>query len=150
MLLEEEVMANDEILSKVMGECKEEIIKINEDYTIELIDLNQDEDLETVKRFPRSITELLKDKLTEDEIERLSVEVAKLEKLSPSDLQEVIDDFYGLCTTQKIISEGGVLYAEAAMTDFSHMASGLLDEVECREIAKTLQLYLDFVSQRKL
>ena len=50
--------------------------------------------------------------LTEDEIERLSVEVAKLEKLSPSDLQEVIDDFYGLCTTQKIISEGGVLYAK--------------------------------------
>ena len=50
--------------------------------------------------------------LTEDEIERLSVEVAKLEKLTPSDLQEVIDDFYGLCTTQKVISEGGVLYAK--------------------------------------
>ena len=50
--------------------------------------------------------------LTEEEIERLSVEVAKLEKLTPSDLQEVIDDFYGLCTTQKIISEGGVLYAK--------------------------------------
>ena len=50
--------------------------------------------------------------LTEEEIERLSVEVAKLEKLTPSDLQEVIDDFYGLCTTQKVISEGGVLYAK--------------------------------------
>ena len=52
----------DEILSKVMEECKEEIIKENADYTIEIIDLNQEEDLETVKRFPRSITELLKDK----------------------------------------------------------------------------------------
>ena len=62
---------DDETLSKVMEECKEEIIKQNDNYTIEIIDLNQDEDLETVKRFPRSITELLKDKLTEDEIEEL-------------------------------------------------------------------------------
>ena len=62
---------DDETLSKVMEECKEEIIKQNDNYTIEIIDLNQDEDLETVKRFPRSITELLKDKLTEEEIEEL-------------------------------------------------------------------------------
>ena len=62
---------DDKTLSKVMEECKEEIIKQNANYTIEIIDLNQDEDLETVKRFPRSITELLKDKLTEEEIEEL-------------------------------------------------------------------------------
>ena len=62
---------DDETLSKVMEECKEEIIKQNDNYTIEIIDLSQDEDLETVKRFPRSITELLKDKLTEEEIEEL-------------------------------------------------------------------------------
>ena len=62
---------DDETLSKVIEECKEEIIKQNDKYTIEIIDLSQDEDLETVKRFPRSITELLKDKLTEDEIEEL-------------------------------------------------------------------------------
>ena len=54
-----------------MEECKEEIIKQNENYTIEIMDLSQDEDLETVKRFPRSITELLKDKLSEEEIEEL-------------------------------------------------------------------------------
>ena len=62
---------NEDTLSKVMEECKEEIINQNANYTIEIIDLSQDEDLETVKRFPRSITELLKDKLTEDEIEEL-------------------------------------------------------------------------------
>ena len=62
---------DDETLSKVMEECKEEIIKQNENYTIEIMDLSQDEDLETVKRFPRSITELLKDKLSEEEIEEL-------------------------------------------------------------------------------
>ena len=50
--------------------------------------------------------------LSEEEIEQLTVEVAKLDKLSPEEMQEIIDDFYGLCTTQKIISEGGVLYAK--------------------------------------
>lgn len=62
---------DDETLTKVMEECKKEIINQNANYTIEIIDLNQDEGLETVKRFPRSITELLKDKLTEEEIEEL-------------------------------------------------------------------------------
>lgn len=50
--------------------------------------------------------------LSEEEIEQLTVEVAKLDKLSPEEMQEIIDDFYGLCTTQKIINEGGVLYAK--------------------------------------
>ena len=36
------------MLSKVIAECKEEIIKQNSDYTIEIVNLNQDEDLETV------------------------------------------------------------------------------------------------------
>ena len=49
--------------------------------------------------------------LREDEIEKLSIEVAKLERLSQEALQEIVDDFYGLCVTQKVISEGGVLYA---------------------------------------
>lgn len=49
--------------------------------------------------------------LREEEIELLSLEVAKLERLSTSDLQEIVNDFYGLCQTQKVISEGGILYA---------------------------------------
>ena len=44
--------------------------------------------------------------------------------------------------------EGGLLYAKAAMTDFSQMASGLLDDVEDKDIAKTMQYYLDFVAKR--
>lgn len=49
--------------------------------------------------------------LREDEIEMLSLEVAKLERLPPNELQEIVEDFYGLCVTQKVISEGGILYA---------------------------------------
>ena len=49
--------------------------------------------------------------LKEEEIERLSIEVAKLERLSPEQMQSVVDDFYGLCVTQKVIAEGGAFYA---------------------------------------
>lgn len=49
--------------------------------------------------------------LTEEEVETLTLEVAKLDRLSPDEMQDIVDDFYGLCTTQKVISEGGVLYA---------------------------------------
>ncbi|MDL2219610.1 flagellar motor switch protein FliG [Ruminococcaceae bacterium OttesenSCG-928-O06] len=49
--------------------------------------------------------------LREDEIEQLSLEVAKLENMPPDELKEIIDDFYGLCVTQKVIAEGGVDYA---------------------------------------
>ena len=41
-----------------------------------------------------------------------SLEVAKMERLTPEDMQETIEDFYGLCVTQKVIDEGGVLYAK--------------------------------------
>ena len=50
--------------------------------------------------------------LNEEEIEQLSLEIAKLERLSPEDMQETVEDFYGLCITQKVINEGGVLYAK--------------------------------------
>ena len=50
--------------------------------------------------------------LTEEEIERLSIEVARLERLSQEELQAIVDDFYGLCVTQKVIAEGGAFYAK--------------------------------------
>lgn len=50
--------------------------------------------------------------LREDEIETLSLEVAKMDRMQPDEMKEVIDDFYGLCVTQKIIAEGGVAYAK--------------------------------------
>ncbi len=49
--------------------------------------------------------------LREEEIEMLSLEVAKLEQLPPEELNAVVEDFYGLCVTQKVIAEGGVEYA---------------------------------------
>ena len=44
--------------------------------------------------------------------------------------------------------EGGVLYAESAMSDMSGMATGLLDEVGESTIVQALQYYLDYVAKR--
>lgn len=53
--------------------------------------------------------------LREDEIEKLTLEIAKLERLSPDDMKEIVDDFYKLCVTQKVIAEGGVQYAKEVL-----------------------------------
>lgn len=50
--------------------------------------------------------------LSEEEVEQLSLEIAKLDRLSPEEMQATVEDFYGLCITQKVINEGGVLYAK--------------------------------------
>lgn len=50
--------------------------------------------------------------LSQDEVERLSLEIAKMERLSSEEMQETVEDFYGLCLTQKMIIEGGVPYAK--------------------------------------
>lgn len=69
--------------------------------------------------------------LNEEEVEALSLAVAKLEQVTPGDMQEIVDDFYGLCTTQKIISEGGVLYARNILEKAfgSQLASSYMDRV---------------------
>jgi octaprenyl-diphosphate synthase len=46
--------------------------------------------------------------------------------------------------------EGGVVYAEAAMTDFSHMASGLLEDVPNKGVAKSMLNYLYYSSKRDM
>ena len=49
--------------------------------------------------------------LNEDEVELLTIEVSKLHRMSNEELGAVVDDFYSLCLTQKVIAEGGTGYA---------------------------------------
>jgi len=49
--------------------------------------------------------------LHEDEIEVLSLEISKMSTLPAEDMKEIIEDFYGLCVTQKVMTEGGIEYA---------------------------------------
>lgn len=74
--------------------------------------------------------------LRDDEIERLSVEIAKFDRISPQEMQEIIEDFYGLCVTKKVISEGGLDYARDVLEKAfgAKMAASLMERV-----AKSLQ-----------
>lgn len=69
--------------------------------------------------------------LREDEIEQLSFEIAKIDRLSPEDMKDIVDDFYGLCVTQKVISEGGVAYAKDILEKAfgTQQAISLMDRV---------------------
>lgn len=69
--------------------------------------------------------------LSEDEVERLTIEVARLNRMSPEEMQDIVDDFYGLCTTQKVIQEGGVAYAKNVLEKAfgSQQATNYLDRV---------------------
>lgn len=49
--------------------------------------------------------------LSEDEIEQLTLSITSLRRVDPEIKDEVIDEFIGMCTAQKYISEGGIEYA---------------------------------------
>lgn len=53
--------------------------------------------------------------LNEDEIETLSYEVAKLERVPDDNMQAIMEDFYGLCVTRKVVADGGVIYAQSIL-----------------------------------
>lgn len=81
--------------------------------------------------------------LKDEEIEQLSIEIAKLDRITPEEMQSNIEDFYGLCVTQKVINEGGVLYAKDILEKAfgSQQASSYMERV-----AKSLQTRaFDFV-----
>lgn len=52
---------------------------------------------------------------SDDEIERLTLEVAKMDYWPLEVVDDVLNDFYELCLTQKVISEGGVEYAKEVL-----------------------------------
>lgn len=69
--------------------------------------------------------------LDEAEVELLSIEVAKLQRMEPDDMNNVIDDFYSLCLTQKVISEGGSGYAKDVLEKAfgTQQALALMDRI---------------------
>ena len=49
--------------------------------------------------------------LKEDEVEQLTYEIARLTHLSSDETGEILNDFYQLCLTQKVVTDGGIEYA---------------------------------------
>lgn len=69
--------------------------------------------------------------LKEEEIEQLTFEIARLENLGPDDVEEILDSFYQICLTQKVVTEGGVEYARNVLEKAfgAQMAQSLLERV---------------------
>lgn len=69
--------------------------------------------------------------LTEEEVEKLTLEVARLGHLESTQTEVVLDDFYKTCLTQKVVTDGGLEYARAVLekTYGETAASELLHKV---------------------
>lgn len=67
----------------------------------------------------------------EEDLEALTLEIAKLDHITPEQTEEAMDDFYKLCLTQKVITEGGVDYAKTVLEKAfgSQQAATLLERV---------------------
>lgn len=53
--------------------------------------------------------------LSESEIEKLTIEVAKLGHLPSEQTEAVLDEFYKTCLTQKVVTAGGMEYARSVL-----------------------------------
>ncbi len=53
--------------------------------------------------------------LTDEDVEHLTLEVAKLGHLESKQTEEILDDFYKTCLTQKVVTDGGLEYARAVL-----------------------------------
>lgn len=53
--------------------------------------------------------------LSEEDLEILTLEIAKLNHVTPTQTEAAMDDFYKLCLTQKVVTEGGVDYAKTVL-----------------------------------
>jgi len=53
--------------------------------------------------------------LSDEEVEKLTLEVAKLGHLEADQTEQILDDFYKTCLTQKVVTDGGLEYARAVL-----------------------------------
>lgn len=69
--------------------------------------------------------------LSESDIEKLTIEVAKLGHVSPDEMELVLDEFYKTCLTQKVVTDGGMEYARAVLEKAfgESTAQSLLDKL---------------------
>lgn len=69
--------------------------------------------------------------LHEEEVEQLTFEIARLQRLKSSEVEDILLSFYQICLTQKVLTEGGVEYAKNVLERAygAQAAGALLDRV---------------------
>jgi flagellar motor switch protein FliG len=70
-------------------------------------------------------------RLSEEEVEQLTLEIAALPYIDVNAANEILSEFYELCLTQKVITEGGVDYAKNVLEKAygAETAQRLMDKV---------------------
>lgn len=70
--------------------------------------------------------------LSEDEIQKLTIEVAKLGYLPSETTEDILDEFYKNCMMQKVVTEGGMEYARSVLEKAfgEEVAASLLGKVQ--------------------
>ncbi len=69
--------------------------------------------------------------LRDDEIEEISCEIARIDKLSSEQTKKIVNEFYDMCIAQKMVSEGGQKYAQDILEKAfgSQRSSMLIDRI---------------------
>ncbi|MBQ3161403.1 MAG: flagellar motor switch protein FliG [Oscillospiraceae bacterium] len=70
-------------------------------------------------------------RLTDEEVEKLTFEVSSLPYMDIHQVDSVLNEFYELCLTQKVITEGGIDYARSVLEKAygAEMAQKLMEKV---------------------
>jgi flagellar motor switch protein FliG len=70
--------------------------------------------------------------LNDSELEELTYEVARISQIDSEQTEPVLDDFYKLCVTQKVITDGGLSYAKAVLEKAFglQVATSLLERID--------------------
>ncbi len=83
--------------------------------------------------------------MSEDEVESLSLEVARLERIQPEKKEQVLGEFHELCLGQKYIAEGGV---DAAQNVLEAAFGGERAKFIIRRVVQALQIVpFDFLKK---
>lgn len=69
--------------------------------------------------------------LKEDEVEQLTYEIARMSHMSAEQQEDILENFYQVCLTQKVITEGGMEYAKNVLEKAygAQTAASLLERV---------------------
>ena len=105
-----------------------------------------------------------------EELEQLTIEVAKLGYIDPEQTEQTLEDFYQMCLTNKAITEGGMEYARSVLQKafgdqaaeqllskvtkaLSNRSFSFLDKTDAKTLLSTLQheraLVLSYVDPDK-
>ncbi len=93
---------------------------------------------------PEAASEIMK-QMDEDSVARLSVEIARLEKLNPSEKEDIIGEFYSALRDARFNVQGGTDRARTLLQSAfgDEKASEILEKIKLREVGREFDFLRD-------